>query len=296
MSLARLQAELRTGTSHLPFALPPMPRFETPLSDRFVRDLVRVKGAPEHEQIVRILVDAKGFRLDVGTTAELTALVRHHPATIERNLDAIRIPGAAVWIEYPDAPRRNADVVPIKGAMHPVNVGALVCVDEHDPNRLVVVTAWDFEDGSTRHSYAVAGLDLERLSQHAWLARNRFSVNPTESLTRMLDLVEITIPPGLATELQVLERADDPDYWEERYMERARGAGIDVSSEIPYVLAALIAIGTPQISTLSLGKGRPDLVHATPVAARRLPFVRRSPGFHRHGPKSAPRVDWVSTR
>lgn len=281
------------GTSHLSIVLPPMAPLTQPLSDRFVRDLSRVKGAPEHEQIVRIMVDAKGYRLDDIAAAELSRLLQTQPITIERNLDTIRIPSEAIWIEYPDAPRRDVKTRPLAGALHPVNVGALVCPDEHDPNRVVVVTAWDFPDGSTRHSYAVAALDLERLSQHAWLARNRFSTDPKESVSRLLDLIEISIPPGLAQELQVIEELEDPEGWQERYIEHARGAAIDVSAEVPYVLAALIALETEQVRTRSLGEGRPQMVQASPRRGLRIPFLPRSHGFRRLGAKATPKVEWM---
>lgn len=259
----------------------------SPLAERLTVDLSRLKGASEHDDILALLVDAEGYRLDEAATAKIDSIAKNALQQVERNLDLLRLPeDRALWIEFPDAVRHGKSML-MPGTGRPVTIGALVCTDRSDPNRMIVITAWDFEDLTTRHSYAVASLKLDRLADHAWLARNRYSAVNEEALLRILDLVEVTIPPGLQAEMQTLEEIDSPDGWKDAYEERAKGAAFDVTTEIPFVLAAMLAIRTEQASTSSLGIGRPKLVSLDGRKSSRWPWLKRS-GLHRHGSKADP--------
>jgi len=263
-----------------------------PLVERLVIDLTRLRGAYEHDHILELLVDAKGYRLNDKMTSMIDILSRENIHQVEQNLDLLRLPEeGALWIEYHDHARQR-DINLVAGTAKPINVGALICADHKNPNRWVIITAWDFPDGSTRHSYAVASFQLEQLYNHAWLARNRFSNNPEDVMLRLMALFDLTIPPGLTKEIKALEKVQKGEDWNEVYNIRAKSAAMDVVEEIPFILSAMLALQTKQITTTSMGIGRPRLVSASPIPKSWIPWLHRR-GLHRHGSKKRPELSWV---
>lgn len=261
------------------------------LGERLSLEASRLRGAPEHTQIAQLLNDADTYRLTDQTTAALTDVLRHHTSTIEQNIDLIRPTNPVTWIEYCDIPRRHRETAPLAGAVHPVTVGALICVDNENPDRLVVVTGWDFADGTVRHSYAAASVSLNDMANLAWAARTRLSRNPEDSIQRLLDQATVFIPPGLAEEISVLEGIDHPEDPETAIAARHKAVTFDIASEMPFVLAALLAINSKATVVRQAEEG-PAEVELRSIGIPILPW-RRTPGFRRVGSKPSPGLDWL---
>lgn len=260
------------------------------LLERLTVETAMLRGAPEHGQIAGYLREADAYRLSRATTAHLADVLSRNLTSVEQNIDLIRPRSQFTWIEYPDYARRPDNAVPLAGASHPVYVGALVCIDSDNQDQMVILTGWDFPDGSVRHSYAAASLSFTGMSHLAWGARTRFSRANDESLQRLLDQANIQVPPGLAEEIRILEQHDDPDHVEDAVEERLRTARMDVASEVPFVLAALLAVGLSD--PVESGGVRPTDVTLKSMPTPFLPW-NRTPGFRRMGAKTSPSLKWL---
>ena len=251
-----------------------------------------LRGAPEHTQIASYMREADAYRLSRATTAQLADVLAHNLTSVEQNIDLIRPRSQFTWIEYPDYARRPANAVPLTGASHPVYVGALICIDGENQDRMIILTGWDFPDGSVRHSYAAASLSFTGMSHLAWGARTRFSRSNDESLQRLLDQAHIYVPPGLAEEIHILEQHDNPDHVEDAVEGRLRTARMDVASEVPFLLAALLAVGMLDQAETTNG-ARPVDVTMKSMPMPILPW-NRTPGFRRVGTKPSPSLRWLA--
>lgn len=263
---------------------------DTSLKDALARRLVAETGsASEHADIGRLLGEAHAYRLSDRCASELANLIRVNPHNIESNLDLMRLPGQVTWIEYADGPRAAADVIPLPGAHHPTTAGALVCaINDGEADKLLIVTAWAFADGAAHHSYATGQMHLDHLSDLAYGARTMFSKTPDESLQRLLDSVIVGTPSGFSNEIKWHETSENPTdeaRADAAISQRIASARNDVISEIPFVLAALLAIST---SDVSISRESDEALWSVDLPAGdrwRWPWARR--GFERRGKKDA---------
>ena len=260
------------------------------LIGRLKRDSIKLRGAPEHAQFVNLAEDAEKYRLDGDVTEALARTVASHANSIERNVDLLSLTKPAVWIEYPDAPRRAAwDQSMLAGAAAPVTVGALVCIQDED--KFIVMTAWDFEDGSVRHSYVATAVSATDLALPALKARTYLSRDPAESRSRIVEQVVPYMPPGLRKELEVLDEHDSEGRSEEEMANRTLQAKLDVVAEIPFVFAALLSMATPSVSLAREFREDPWTVSLS--GPGNAPRAWKRPGFHRSGRKSDPNLSFL---
>lgn len=261
-----------------------------PLRTRLFRHALAPFGAPEHGQFHAILAKATAFSLDHAAAKAVADTLEHRASSVERNVDLLRLPASAVWLEWPDSVRRRASQ-PLDAAGHPVTVGALVCAAPGAEDVITVMTAWDFPDGSTRHSYAAANLDVDDLSRHAFRARRGFGTGREEVLARLLDRTHVYLPAGLDDELGAMVRIDGGNQGAEEAVRLS--AKRDVASEVPFVLAALLLLQTDSATrAMDPDDGHCRIgVEARPRTVREMLF-RAPGGFVRSGNPAAPRLDW----
>jgi len=266
------------------------------LRDRILQSAVMLRGAPEHAHFAKLVRQAAAYRLSQSTTGALAQILDEQTATIERNLDLLRIPSSGMWIEFDEADRRQPSdsAKPLFGGRHPISVGVLLCNDSSEPDRIVLMTAWDFEDDSVRHSYAVAAFSRTDIANRAFLARTRWGSGQIESLARMVSLAHAYFPPGLKAEMEVIakeERATKRDIAAAEETSRR-----DVVSEAPFAFASALLITAVQFAEAS---PYPDIRDITlPTQKRSLlekaglgTLVKR--GFIRHGDQQQPSLGFT---
>lgn len=199
-----------------------------------------MRAAAEHMHFAELVDKATPFVLDDAAVAELQACVDTQTASIERNIDLISVPEDGYWIEFRDAPRREDESEALFGAAHPERIGVLVCPDPSEADKLVMMTAWEFADGSCRHSYAAVALKPSQLQVHALLARKIYGRGWTECLARMTNLATVYFPPQLLDELKAMGELEDAS--EADIAAAMQTAQRDVVMELPFTLAALLML------------------------------------------------------
>lgn len=267
-----------------------------------------LRGAAEHMHFAELVDNAQAFVLDDAAVIELQACVDSQTASIERNIDLISIPENGYWIEFRDAPRREESSEALYGAAHPERVGVLVCPDPSEPDKLVMMTAWEFADGSCRHSYAALALKPSQLRVHALLARKVYGRGWTECLARLTNLATVYFPAQLLDELKTMGKLEDAS--EADIAAAMQTAQRDVVMELPFTLAALLmlTVAEPQapghrsvmngwrasLASLFRGKGfirsgveRPRLVYRPTAIRRAAPANSSGPAPERHQPSQA---------
>lgn len=267
-----------------------------------------MRSAAEHMHFAELVDHAQGFVLDDATVVEMQACVDSQTASIERNIDLISVPENGYWIEFQDAPRREEGSEALYGAAHPERVGVLVCPDPSEPDKLVMMTAWEFADGSCRHSYAAVALKPSQLRVHALLARKIYGRGWTECLARLTNLATVYFPPQLLDELRAMAELEDAS--EADIAAAMQTAQRDVVMELPFTLAALLMLtvaeapaaydqgGTAgwraRLASLFRGKGfvrsgveRPRLVYRPAGVRRAAPANSSGPAPERYQPSQA---------
>lgn len=185
------------------------------LSGRIYANAVSSLGAGERLQVAGLVRDAHKVSVDRAAIETLSSAVSSDPWAFECNLDTIPPAVGPVWYEWADAEGHEGMLItPVPGT--PGTVVFLHCRDAQ---------------GTAVHPNAVAAFDLERLYEHAWWARTRFSTTKDESLERMMGCVVASVPEGFAAELKMLEAGPGS---EEREMRAATAA-------FPLLLALLVA-------------------------------------------------------
>lgn len=242
---------------------------------RFARDAI---GAPEHGQIAELLGQAKRFRLTRPAATEIRRLLYAEPTTFERNLDVVARPSGPEWYEWPLQTRAG------HGGGDKAVTGCLVLPHPEVESVLTFVTGWIGEKAVARHSYGTAMVDVGDLAKHSYEAREFYSSSPEESVERLMEQIGVAVPLGFQDEIAIMfDRS-------EAAMEAAMR---DASSEIPYMLAVLVAMkcenglsGTDAGNCTELSFGQPaapGLRHRIEDALRGgpRPAIRRI--RHRNG-------------
>lgn len=162
----------------------------------------------EHQQIKRLLDQARRVRLSDRAVSTVDRIVDTAPWTIEHSLDAIAHPdGRPIWIEFDDAPRRRDG---LDHAGRPVDrMGYLVAPSPADDNAVVLVVAWRLESGTIHHAYSVVHWHRYDLVTHAAKARHRYSRIRTEALARMMMLFTVATPLGLRDIVGEMHHGED---------------------------------------------------------------------------------------
>lgn len=236
---------------------------------RFARDAI---GAPEHAQIAELLGEARRHRIGKPAALEIRRRLYADPATFERNLDAVVRPSGPEWYEWPLETRAG------HGGGDRAVTGCLVLPHPDVESVVTFVTGWVGAKAIARHSYGTAMVDLNDLQKHAYEAREFYSSTPVESVERMMEQIGVAVPLGFQDEIAIMfDRSESA-------MEAVMR---DASSEIPFMLAVLVAMRcegglearrTERCDELSFGTAaRPGVRQriADAVSGRRS-FIRRS--------------------
>lgn len=230
-------------------------------------------GAAEHLQVAGLLKEARRISVDREAASAIRDWVDSNPWAVEANLDAIAVPEGPLWLEWPLPTRAG------HGGGEAARTGCLVAPNPEHQGLLAFVTGWDTGDGQGRHAFGVAVADLQGLYDLAWNARTRFSKAPAESLARMMSSVSASMPEGFADEIDILTEGST---------EAREGILRDATSEMPMVLALLVAMGRPgglalsaaesgEAATLSPapGPGRLERLANLLFRRERPPFIRK---------------------
>lgn len=235
----------------------------------------------EHQQIRRLLDEARRVRLSDRAVSTVDRIVDTAPWTIEHSLDAIAHPdGRPIWIEFDDAPRRRDG---LDHAGRPVDrMGYLVAPSPADDNAVVLVVAWRLESGTIHHAYSVVHWHRYDLVTHAANARHRYSRIRTEALARMMLLFTVTTPLGLRDIVGEMHQGEDSRLEQAALMDGRLAA----SGETVFAFGALALLASSPAS--APGDDGFEILEAEPVrrsvierladrvARRAVPsFVRR---------------------
>ena len=225
----------------MPEPLPPEP------AASLAEGLARLCGAlvlsTEHQQIKRLLKQARRLRLSAQAVSTIDRIVDTAPWTIEHSLDAIEHPeGRPLWIEFDDAPRRR-DGLDYSG--RPVDrMGYLVAPSPADENAVVLVVAWRLESGTIHHAYSVVHWHRYDLVTHAANARHRYSRVRTEALARMMLLFTVSTPLGLRDIVGEMHQGEDSRLEQAALMDGRLAA----SGEMVFAFATLALLAATPVS------------------------------------------------
>ncbi|MDE4914930.1 hypothetical protein [Methylobacterium sp. 092160098-2] len=168
---------------------------ETSLADGLAKLCGALVLSTEHQQIKRLIDDARRVRLTPSAVALVDRILDTAPWTLEHSLDAIVHPdGRPVWIEFGDEPRRR-EGLPFGGRDVDL-IGYLVSPSPADDNAVVLVVAWRLASGTIHHAYGVVHWHRLDLVAHAANARHRYSRVRTQALARMMALFTVSTPLG----------------------------------------------------------------------------------------------------
>lgn len=243
------------------------------LADRLYRSTVGMLGSGEHLQIAGLLREASRTVICKEAALDLRAMLDADPWSIECNLDAILPPERAAWYEWPLGTRSG------HGGGDQAVTGCLVAPHPEAEGVMTIVTGWQAGNGPARHAFAVSMVDLGQMYGLAWGARNRFSQSPDESIERIMSCVATHMPEGFADEVGILTDGS---------AEAVEAAMRDATSEIPFLLALLVAMRSNGGLAVSQNEGHgvasfsPPLRRGPLARAARKMLGRPSTGFKRH--------------
>ena len=221
-----------------------MPEAAAPSSDISLADgLAKLAGAlvlsTEHQQIKRLLDQARRIRLTPSAVSTVDGIVDAAPWTIEHSLDAIAHPDdRPIWIEFDDIPRRREG---LEFSGRPVDrMGYLVAPSPADGNAVVLVVAWRLESGTIHHAYSVVHWHRYDLVAHAANARHRYSRTRTQALARMMSLFTVSTPHGLKNIVGEMHLGEDQRLEEAALMDGRLAA----SGEVVFAFGVLALLAT----------------------------------------------------
>lgn len=223
-------------------ATPPTPSAN--LADGLAKLCGALVLSTEHQQIKRLLDQARRVRLSDEAVSTIDRIVDTAPWTIEHGLDAIAHPdGRPIWIEFDDAPRRRDG---LDHAGRPVDrMGYLLAPSPADGNAVVLVVAWRLESGTIHHAYSVVHWHRYDLVAHAANARHRYSRIRTEALARMMLLFTVSTPLGLRDIVGEMHQGEDSRLEQAALMDGRLAA----SGETVFAFGALALLAASPIST-----------------------------------------------
>jgi hypothetical protein len=232
---------------------------------RFARDAI---GAPEHAQIAELVGSAKRHRLSKDAALDIRRRLYGDPTTFERNLDALTRPDGPEWYEWPLETRVG------HGGGDRAVTGCLVLPHPDVETVLTFVTGWVGDKAIARHSYGTAMVDIGDLAKHAFEAREFYSSTPVESVERVMEQIGVAVPLGFQDEIAIMfDRS-------EAAMEAVMR---DASSEIPFMLAVLVAMRCEGGLVSKDGQGCSDLTFGP---ARETGVGQRLGAVFRRGKRS----------
>jgi hypothetical protein len=197
------------------------------LCDRLYEVCAASKLAPEHLEIAGLLKEARRYIVGERSAAAVREELDDRCWTIEGNMDLIEWSAETVWIEW-ELPARSVEQHGLKA-----RTGCLITPHPEHQELMAIVTAWeDPESDTVHHSYSTALIDIERLHEHARLARSRYSKNTDDSFERIIALIGITLSDGLRDELVLRHKGNVG------VVDRTMKLG---TAEIPFILGLLVA-------------------------------------------------------
>ncbi len=195
------------------------------LCDRLYEVCAASKLAPEHLEIAGLVKEARRYVVEEGPASAVREELDQRCWTIESNVDLIEWSADPVWIEW-HLPSRAVERQGLKA-----RTGCLISPHPEHEELIAVVTAWeDPETDSVHHSYSTALIDLERLHEHAHMAR-KYSKVSDDSFERLISLIGITLSDGFRDELVLRHKGNVG------IIERTMRLG---TAEIPFLLALLV--------------------------------------------------------
>lgn len=245
------------------------------LADGLDAALASVPGSPERDQVLGLLRAARRVRLSDEVVAAVADTICHAAHTVERNLDRIVLPDAALWLEYKHAPRAaalaSAGGEPGHRGHLPETVGCLVACNPADRRQVSTFVAWRYASGAIHHAYALLHWDRARLYEVALAAPARPDGLSGE---RMLEAAVAAIPPGLMSELEVWQGVEGEDHpWRgEAVIQTQR----DATGEHLFLLAAILLLESSAV-TLSPAPAEPD-APLPEAGARHFPVANDNAG------------------
>ncbi|MGU3560739.1 hypothetical protein [Methylobacterium radiotolerans] len=145
---------------------------ETSLADGLAKLCGALVLSTEHQQIKRLVDDARRFRLTPSAVSLVDQILDTAPWTLEHGLDAVaHRDKRPIWIEFGDGPRRR-EGLPFGGREVDL-IGYLVSPSPADENAIVLVVAWRLASGTIHHAYRVVHWHRLDLVAHAANARHR---------------------------------------------------------------------------------------------------------------------------
>lgn len=213
---------------------------ETSLADGLAKLCGALVLSTEHQQIKRLVDDARRFRLTPSAVSLVDRILDTAPWTLEHGLDAVAHPdGRPIWIEFGDGPRRR-EGLPFGGREVDL-IGYLVSPSPADENAIVLVVAWRLASGTIHHAYSVVHWHRLDLVDHAASARHRYSRVRTHALARMMALVTVSTPLGFRDIVGEMHLGED------RRLEQAAlmDGRLAASGEAPFAFGCLAMLAGP---------------------------------------------------
>ncbi|ANT63084.1 hypothetical protein AYJ57_21675 (plasmid) [Salipiger sp. CCB-MM3] len=247
--------------------------------------LATVPGAPERDQLLALLPDARQFDVSDGLATAVSDTVSEFPHTIEHNLDFLMLPDTVCWFEWSERARRTDVDVLMHDVEHPERIGVMVTYGGEDSDAVIGTVAWRFSDGRVDHAPAFFSWDEAQLEDLSQRARFSYSKVPAESWARMMSLIYTHVPKGYVDQMEVLEdlRKNGPD------IDTMTGAARrEASAEALFMLGVLLMLQTGRVQAEGQGD-RETLKMMEPKPWRFLPSKK---GFFRKKRRGGVHLNW----
>ena len=256
------------------------------LSHRLYTALFQRLGSDQHLEIAEFIKRSKKITLDAKIGQNLRDVVNNNPWTVESNLDSALWPDEPTWYEVDIPSRLGRDDSNSK-------TGFLVLPHPSGPGSYMVLTAFEAGDASARHCFAMSFINTQDVNENAYLARERYSKTPDESIERLMSVFGVSITNEFKEELLIIQDGD------EAIIEAALR---DAALEMPLLMAILVALNTKNGLIQQITQGATsdiNLVSAPlPIRKRIGTFLdklnrRQSSGFIRKiKPKGGAELAW----
>lgn len=268
-------------------------------ADDLAEALSSVPGSPEREHVAALLRRASRIRLDGEVAEAAAATVRLAPGSIEQNLDRITLfDSPSLWLEYPHdsrlRPFQGAAASPVPSELRPRDVGCLLACNPGHETHVACFVAWRLADERILHSYAILHWDVADLHRRGETARNQPRETTEVSTERLMALARTTMPPGMASEMQIWQ--DIPPNDRERQEEAVLLSIRQVLGEHLFLLSSLLLLDSSSVelqptedspATLGPNADGGEIADIAPPrwqahlvpAGRRWPWRSPPPGF-----------------
>jgi hypothetical protein len=255
------------------------------LADDLTAALDSVGASMEREHILALLRRSARIRLDGPVARGAANTVYAAIKSIEDTLDHIfLLEDRPLWIEMSHQERLGAAALielvdPLQSSdLSPLDVGCLLAVDPDAAGHVAAVVAWRNRSGEIHHSYAVLHWDIGMFTKLAAAAQSQDAAGCE---ARLMELAEVSVPPGMADELEVWQEVskEDAEATAQAYHQTKR----DACGEHLFLLAALLMLNSSAV-TLEVVVAADEADDVAPIwEAHLLPQGRQWPWQRRTG-------------